>query len=108
DQGFLQGKVALWYTGSWATDDVVKKYGKDALFLPSVDFGNGPKIGGGSWEWGISSTCPQQASQGASQFIKFLMQPANIALLNNATGLIPTDRKSTRLNSSHRTTSYAV
>jgi multiple sugar transport system substrate-binding protein len=90
DQGFLQGKVALWYTGSWATDDVVKKYGTDALFLPSVDFGNGPKIGGGSWEWGISSTCPQQSSQGGWQFIKYLMQPEQIALLNNATGLIPT------------------
>jgi multiple sugar transport system substrate-binding protein len=90
DQGFLQGKVALWYTGSWAADSIVQKYGKDALFLPPPDFGNGPKIGGGSWEWGISATCPQQQSQGAWQFIKSLMQPENIALLNNATGLVPT------------------
>ncbi len=90
NQGFLQGKVALWYDGSWDADNVVQKYGKDALFLPTVNFGNGPKIGGGSWEWGISSTCSQQASQGAWQFIKSLMQPANIALLDNSTGLIPT------------------
>jgi multiple sugar transport system substrate-binding protein len=90
DQGFLQGKIPLWYTGSWAADSVVQKYGKDALFLPAVNFGTGTKIGGGSWEWGISAACPQQASQGAWQFIKSLMQPANIAMLNNATGLIPT------------------
>jgi multiple sugar transport system substrate-binding protein len=69
---------------------VVQKYGKDALFLPPVNFGNGPKIGGGSWEWGISASCTQQQAQGAWQFIQSLMQPANIALLDNATGLIPT------------------
>ncbi len=89
-QGFLQGKIALWYDGSWDADNVVQKYGNDGLFLPAVDFGSGPKIGGGSWEWGITSTCPQQQSQGAWQFIQSLMQPANIALLNKATGLVPT------------------
>ncbi|HCI81183.1 MAG TPA: hypothetical protein DHW02_16010 [Ktedonobacter sp.] len=90
NQGFIEGKVALWYDGSWDADSVLQKYGNDALFLPSVDFGNGPKIGGGSWEWGITSTCSQQQSQGAWQFIQSLMQPANIALLNKATGLVPT------------------
>lgn len=89
-QGFLQGKIALWYDGSWDADNVVQKYGKDALFLPSIDFGNGPKIGGGSWEWGISASSSQQQSQGAWMFIKSLTQPSNIAMLNKATGLIPT------------------
>jgi multiple sugar transport system substrate-binding protein len=90
DQGFLQGKIALWYDGSWAADSVVQKYGKDALFLAPVNFGSGPKIGGGSWEWGTSNSCTQQQAQGAWQFIKSLMQPAAIASLNKATGLIPT------------------
>ena len=90
DQGFLQGKIPLWYTGSWAADSVVQKYGKDALFLPPVNFGTGTKIGGGSWEWGTSASCTQQQAQGGWLFIKSLMQPANIALLDNATGLIPT------------------
>jgi multiple sugar transport system substrate-binding protein len=89
-QGFLQGKIALWYDGSWDADNVVQKYGNDALFLPSVDLGSGPKIGGGSWEWGISASSSQPQAQGAWLFIKSLMQPANIALLNKATGLIPT------------------
>lgn len=89
-QGFLQGKIALWYDGSWDADNVVQKYGNDALFLPAVNFGNGPKIGGGSWEWGISSSSSSQQAQGAWLFIKSLMQPANIAMLNKATGLIPT------------------
>jgi multiple sugar transport system substrate-binding protein len=88
DQAFLQGRVALWYTGSWATDDVVKKYGDDALFLPTVDFGKGPKIGGASWQWGISTKCSQPA--GAWEFIKYLMEPQQVALISETTGLIPT------------------
>jgi multiple sugar transport system substrate-binding protein len=90
NQGFLQGKIALWYDGSWDANNVIQKYGSDALFLPAVDFGHGPKIGGGSWEWGITSSCSQQQAQGAWQFIQSLMQPANIAMLNKATGLVPT------------------
>ncbi len=89
DQGFLQGKYALWYNGNWEADSVVKKYGSDALFLPPVDFGHGPKIGGGSWEWGISINCSQQQTQGAQQFINYLLQPQQLALIESATGLVP-------------------
>lgn len=57
DQCFLQGHCAIWYTGSWSANDVVKALGDDAVFLPAVDLGNGPKIGAASWQWGISSAC---------------------------------------------------
>jgi multiple sugar transport system substrate-binding protein len=89
DQGFLQGQEALWYNGNWEADAVVQKYGSDALFLPSIDFGNGAKIGGGSWEWGISVNCSQQQSQGAWNFIQYFMQPSNLAVIEKATGLVP-------------------
>lgn len=89
DQGFLQGQEALWYNGNWEADAVVQKYGSDALFLPSIDFGNGAKIGGGSWEWGISVNCSQQQSQGAWKFIQYFMQPSNLAVIEKATGLVP-------------------
>ncbi len=29
------------------------------LLLPPPDLGTGPKIGGGSWQWAISSTCEE-------------------------------------------------
>ena len=45
------------WTGSWAADAVTEKYGDDVVFLPPPDFGNGPKIGGGSWQWGMSADC---------------------------------------------------
>lgn len=88
DQGFLQGRVALWYTGSWSANDVVAAYGDDALFLPAVDLGSGPTIGGGSWQWGISANCPQP--EVAWQFIQHVMSPENVALLSETTGLVPT------------------
>jgi multiple sugar transport system substrate-binding protein len=100
DKGFLQGRVALWYTGSWAADDVVSQVGDDALFLPTVDFGKGPKIGGASWQWGISASCPQP--DGAQAFINYLMQPQQIAAISTATGLIPTSSRAAAL-----TTKYA-
>jgi multiple sugar transport system substrate-binding protein len=68
DQGFYQGRVALWYTGSWSANDVIEQVGDDALFLPTVDLGTGPKIGGSSWQWGVSASCPD--ANGAWQFIK--------------------------------------
>ncbi len=88
DQGFLQGDIALWYTGSWAANAVVEAYGDDALFLPPPDFGNGPKIGAGSWQFGISSICKHP--EGAAQFIEYTMQPEQIALMSNSSSLIPT------------------
>ncbi|MEW6402014.1 MAG: sugar ABC transporter substrate-binding protein [Chloroflexota bacterium] len=100
DQGFLQGKVALWYTGSWSADAVVKQYGDDALFLPAVDFGDGPKIGAGSWQWGISATSPN--AEGAWEFIKYLMEPEQVAAMSEATGLIPTTPAAAALTTKYK------
>jgi multiple sugar transport system substrate-binding protein len=95
DQGFYQSRVGLWYTGSWAADDVTKKVGADALFLPPPDFGKGPKIGGASWQWGISTACPN--TDGAWQFVQTLMKPENVAAISKATGLIPTSTSAAKL-----------
>jgi len=88
DQGFLQGKVALWYTGSWSAQSVLDTWGDDALFLPPPDFGNCPKIGAASWQFGVSTTC--ETSEGAWEFIKFTMEPENVALMSKSSSLIPT------------------
>ncbi len=66
---FVNGKTAIMWSGSWAAGPVTEKYGDDALFLPPVDFGNGPKIGGGSWQWGLSSDCPAQDA--AREYLEF-------------------------------------
>ncbi len=88
DQGFFQGRVALWYTGSWSANDVVTNVGDDALFLPAVDFGNGPKIGAASWQWGVSDACVDKGA--AFDFVKYLLAPEQVALMSETTGLVPT------------------
>ena len=87
DKGFLQGKVAIHYNGSWAVGDMTKAYGDDLAIMPVPDFGHGPVIGGGSWHWGISKACPNK--EGAAQWLSFLITPEEIAAMSNATSLIP-------------------
>ena len=90
DQGFNTGRVALWYTGSWAANSVVEAWGDDALFLPPPDFGNGPVIGAGSWQLGVSTACTDEAAVGAKEFVLFTMQPEQVALMSNKSSLVPT------------------
>lgn len=90
DQGFLQGRIALWYTGSWSAKAVLDAYGDDALFLPPPDFGNGPVIGAGSWQMGVTTSCPAEAAQGAFEFVFYTMEPENVALMSESSSLIPT------------------
>jgi multiple sugar transport system substrate-binding protein len=90
DQGFLQGRIALWYTGSWAAQSVLDAYKDDALFLPPPDFGKGPKIGAGSWQMGVSTNCSADATPGAFDFVKSTMSPENVALMSKKSSLIPT------------------
>lgn len=84
---FVNGKTAIVWSGSWAAPAVTEKYGDDVLFLPPVDFGEGPKIGGGSWQWGMSSDCPAQ--EGAREFLEFSAQTKYYVLYAKELGLIP-------------------
>lgn len=86
--GFLQQRVALHYTGSWEFGRYSEAFGEDVLVLPVPDFGNGPAIGAGSWQWGISSSC--EHPEGAAAFLEFLMSAEEIADFANVTSLIPT------------------
>lgn len=69
NQEFVDDEVALSYTGVWNALASVEAIGDDLLILPPPDFGNGPKIGGGSWQWAISSSCNDAA--GAREYLEF-------------------------------------
>ncbi|HKU10636.1 MAG TPA: sugar ABC transporter substrate-binding protein [Sinomonas sp.] len=84
---FLNGKSAIVYTGSWAADQARKALGDDLVVLPVPDLGAGPKIGGGSWQWGVTTGC--QNSQAAMDFLSFMLKPENVAKVASATGTIP-------------------
>jgi multiple sugar transport system substrate-binding protein len=85
---FINGKTALLYNGTWTAVDTRKKFGDDTLFLPPPDFGNGPKIGGASWQWGISAGCGDPA--GAMDYMKFAAADKYVASVATATTNIPT------------------
>ena len=87
ETGFLDGRYALQWNGNWAAVPALDKYGEDMLFLPAPDFGNGPKIGAASWQFGISSGSAHK--DGASAFIEFAIQDKYLAAFSDGIGLIP-------------------
>jgi multiple sugar transport system substrate-binding protein len=84
---FQNGKSAILYSGSWAADQSKDVLGDDLVIMPAVDFGNGPKIGGGSWQWAISENCANK--EGALEYLKFSLQDKYVASISKATGTIP-------------------
>jgi multiple sugar transport system substrate-binding protein len=86
DNGFNSGKYAFSWNGNWAALGTLDAY-DDVLFLPAPDFGNGPKIGAASWQFGVSAS--SEHPEGASAFIEFALQDKYLAEFSNGIGLIP-------------------
>jgi len=87
ETGFVDGKYALQWNGNWAGLPALEAYGDDMLFLPAPDFGNGPKIGAASWQFGISAT--SENPDGARAFIEHAIQTQYLSAFSETTGLIP-------------------
>ena len=88
DQALIQGRSVFHYTGSWEVNRYTELFGDDLVVMPPPDFGDGPRVGAGSWHWGITSACPDP--EGAAEFLEFLMRPDEIADLSDVRGQIPT------------------
>jgi multiple sugar transport system substrate-binding protein len=86
DSGFNEGKYAFQWNGNWAAVPTLEAV-EDVVFLPAPNFGNGPTIGAGSWQFGISATT--QHPEGAAAFIAFALQDSYIAQFSDGIGLIP-------------------
>ncbi|MGQ4484228.1 sugar ABC transporter substrate-binding protein [Streptomyces sp. SAS_281] len=87
NKDFLAGKSAIQWDGSWNAAKNAEKLGDDLAIIPPVDFGDGPKIGGASWQWGMSSTCSNKA--GAQAWLKFSRQTKYFVDYAKATSTIP-------------------
>ncbi|QQV77637.1 extracellular solute-binding protein [Sphingomonas aliaeris] len=87
ENAFVKGRAAMAYTGNWWAPDYRARVGDDLLILPPPDFGRGAVIGGGSWQWAVSRSCPHPT--GAGEFIRFMMQPREIAAMADAAGMVP-------------------
>ncbi len=88
DTGFIDGKYALQWNGNWAAVPALEAFGDDMLFLPAPDFGHGPKIGAGSWQFGVSAD--SEYVDGANAFIEYAIQPQYSAAFSDVLGLAPT------------------
>ena len=86
DAGFNEGKYAFAWNGNWAAVPTLAAV-EDVVFLPAPDFGNGPTIGAGSWQFGISATT--EHPEGAAAFIEFALQDKYLAAFSDGIGLIP-------------------
>jgi multiple sugar transport system substrate-binding protein len=86
DSGFANGKYAMSWNGNWAALGALQAF-DDVLFLPAPDFGNGPKIGAASWQFGIAET--SEHKDGAAAFIRFALQDKYLTAFSDGIGLIP-------------------
>ncbi|MDQ0632464.1 multiple sugar transport system substrate-binding protein [Arthrobacter pascens] len=94
-QDFLNNKSAIVYTGSWAGDKARATLGDDLAVMPSVDLGNGPKIGGASWQWGVASGCTN--TDAAMDYLSYSLKPENVAAVAKAAGAIPATNEAAAL-----------
>ena len=87
DSGFIEGKYAFQWNGNWAGAATLDAGVDDVVFLPAPDFGNGPTIGAGSWQFGASASCPHP--EGVAAFVEFALQDKYLAAFSDGIGLIP-------------------
>ncbi|TDC42396.1 sugar ABC transporter substrate-binding protein [Micromonospora sp. KC213] len=83
---FVNGKSAMVWSGIWHSGNL-SKLGADGIVMPPPDFGNGPKIGGGSWQWAVSSTCGEKAA--AMDYITFSLNKKYLAEMAEKQNVIP-------------------
>lgn len=86
---FENGRVAVQYSGVWGYLRNAEAFGDDLVVLPPPDFGHGPKVGVGSWQYGLTRTCTDRQKAGALAYLKFSMNDTYIARFSDVTSLIP-------------------
>lgn len=99
DGGFAAGKYAFSWNGNWAALNTLKAF-PDTMFLPAPDFGNGPKIGAASWQFGVSSS--SKHPEGAAAFITFALQDKYLVEFSNGIGLIPPTKTSAAMSENYK------
>lgn len=100
DTGFTTGKIAFSWSGNWTAKDALTKLGTDFIVLPPPNLGTHPVIGGGSWQWAVSSSCKNKAA--ANQFLTFALQSKYIARYANDLTYIPGTREATLLSTDYK------
>jgi len=96
NEEFNNDEVAMSYTGVWNALDSLETVGDDLLILPPPDLGEGPVIGGASWQWGISAEC--DAPDGAREYLEFSFKPEYLASFSDRQVVIPATEEATEIS----------
>ena len=83
---FVNGKSAMVWSGIWNAANL-SKLGEDGIVMPPPDFGSGPKIGGGSWQWAVSSSCNKKSA--AMDYLKFSLNKKYLAEIAEKQNNVP-------------------
>ena len=105
DRSFPSGRAAFHYTGSWSASEYRAMFGDDLVAMPPPAFGERPRIGAGSWQWAVSSSCPH--TEGARMFLEHLISTQEIAAFADATGLMPTSEPAADATVQYRKGAFA-
>ncbi|EAR51811.1 hypothetical protein OG2516_07096 [Oceanicola granulosus HTCC2516] len=99
DNGFNEGRYAFSWNGNWAAAATLEAGVDDVVFLPAPDLGNGPIIGAGSWQFGVSSECAHP--EGAAAFVEHALQDEYLAAFSDGIGLIPATREAAQMTENY-------
>lgn len=78
--GFVAGNSAYYLVGSWENQNMLDAFGEDGVsvfFIPMFEDAEYPNMGAGGPEIAISITEYSENQQLATEFLKFLAEPAN-------------------------------
>ena len=88
DDDFYGRKIAaLAFVGHWMWAPHNEGLGDDLVVIPMPKFGDNVVTGMGSWNWGLTSSCPNPDA--AWKVLDFLVSPDEILRMTNANGAIP-------------------
>jgi len=87
DDFYINNVTALSWVGHWMWGPHSENLGDNLVLIPMPDFGEGPRTGMGSWNWGITTNC--ENPDATWTFIEFLVSPEEILRMTNANGAVP-------------------
>jgi len=88
DDDFYTSQIAaMSWVGHWMYGPHTEGLGDDVVVIPMPILGDEAVTGMGSWNWGITSTCPNPDA--AYTFLEYLIEPEEILRMTNANGAVP-------------------